>query len=129
MNGKYDWMEFYEAAVLEPSSEILSRRIEAAQNAIGQRVITLAIDEAERRAIIKTLSALAVLKRERRPRYVCYQCLDARDPITTTNGQTFLAKTAVGEIAVTVHSRCVDAWADSNSFKTLVPLRRRRFGQ
>ena len=54
MNGKYDWREFYEAAILEPNSEILSRRIEAAQTAIGQRVITLAIDEAERRAIIKT---------------------------------------------------------------------------
>jgi hypothetical protein len=129
VNGNYDWMEFYEAAVLEPNSEILSRRIVAAQNAIGQRVITLAIDEAERRAIIKTLSALAVSKRERHPRYVCYQCLDTRDPITTTNGQTFLAKTAVGEIAVALHSRCVDAWADNNSFKTLVPLRRRRFGQ
>ena len=49
MNGKYDWMEFYEAAVLETNSEVLSKRIEAAQNAIGQRVITLAIDEAERR--------------------------------------------------------------------------------
>jgi len=129
MNGKYDWMEFYEAAVLETNSEVLSKRIEAAQNAIGQRVITLAIDEAERRAIIKTLSALAVLKRERRPRYVCYQCLDTCDPITSANGQTFLAKTAVGEVAVTLHARCVDAWAESNSFKTLVPLRRRRLGQ
>jgi len=122
-------MQFYEAAVLEPNSEILSKRIEAAQNAIGQRVITLAIDEAERRAIIKTLSALAVLKRERRPRYVCYQCLDTRNPITSANGQTFLAKTAVGEVAVTLQARCVDAWAESNSFKTLVPLRRRRLGQ
>ncbi len=129
MNVKYDWMDFYETAVLEPNSEVLSRRIEAAQNAIGQRVITLAIDEAERRAIIRTLSALAVLKRERRPRYVCYQCLDTHDPITPANGQTFLAKTAVGDVAVTLHSRCVNAWADSNSFKTLVPLRRQSFRQ
>jgi hypothetical protein len=53
VNAQYDWMKFYEAAVLEPNSEVLPERIETAQKAIGQRVRTVAIDEAERRAIVK----------------------------------------------------------------------------
>ncbi|MGA2431659.1 MAG: hypothetical protein ABSH13_24400 [Candidatus Acidiferrum sp.] len=65
MNANYDWMAFYEAAVLETDPRVLPSRIEAAQNAIGQRVIKIAIDDEERRAIVKTLNALAVLKRER----------------------------------------------------------------
>jgi hypothetical protein len=124
MNTSYEWMKLYEAAVLETNTAIIPDRIEAAQNAIGQRVITLTLDEAERRAVVKSLSALAVLKRERRPLCVCYQCLDANDLITPLNGKTFIAKTGMGEISVTLHVRCVNAWADANSFHALVPLRR-----
>jgi hypothetical protein len=58
-------MPFYEAAVLETDPRILPSRIEAAQNAIGQRVITMAIDDQERRDIVQTLNALTTLKRER----------------------------------------------------------------
>jgi hypothetical protein len=124
LNTNYEWMKFYEAAVLETNREALPQRIEAALNAIGQRVVTLALDEAERRAVVKTLNALAVLKRERRPARVCYQCLDANDLITPLNGKTFIAKTGMGEISVKLHMRCANAWADSNSFQALVPLRR-----
>ena len=126
MSANYEWMKFYEAAVLESNPESLPNRIEVAQNAIGQRVITLAVDEAERRAIVKTLDALAILKRERPSRSVCHQCRDAHDLITSMNGTTFLAKTGMGEMKVTLHTRCVDAWAEANSFQTLVPLRRSR---
>ena len=124
MNTSYEWMKLYEAAVLETNREALPQRIEAAQKAIGQRVITLALDEEERRAVVKTLNALAILKRERRPLCVCYQCLDANDLVTPLNGRTFIAKTGVGEISVTLDMRCVSAWADANSFQALMPLRR-----
>jgi hypothetical protein len=124
MKTSYEWMKLYEAAVLETNREALPQQIEAAQNAIGQRVMTLALDEAERRAVVKTLNALAILKRERRPLCVCYQCLDASDLITPLNGRTFIAKTGVVEISVTLHMRCVNAWADANSFQALLPLRR-----
>jgi len=67
MNTHYPWLTFYEAAVLETDPLVLPGRIEAAQNAIGQRVIQIAIDDEERRAVVKTLNALAVLKRERAP--------------------------------------------------------------
>ena len=97
-------MKFYEAAVLETNPEALPQRIEAALNAIGQRVVTLALDEAERRAVIKTLNALAVLKRGRSPGRVCYQSLDANDLITPLNGETFIAKTGKGEISVKLTS-------------------------
>jgi hypothetical protein len=117
-------MRFYEAAVLEANPEFLPDRIESAQNAIGQRVITLAIDEAERRAIVKTLNALAILKRERPSRSVCHQCRDTHDLVTSMNGKTFLAKTEMGEITLTLHTRCLDAWSAENSFLALVPLRR-----
>jgi hypothetical protein len=40
MNVNYEWTQFYEAAVLETNSQALPKRIETAQNAIGQRVIT-----------------------------------------------------------------------------------------
>ena len=88
MNINYEWMKFYEAAVLETNSQALPKRIETAQNAIGQRVITFAVDEAERRAIVKALNALGTLKRERRPQYVCDQCLDSHDPVNPSNGQS-----------------------------------------
>jgi hypothetical protein len=117
-------MKFYIAAVLETHSEVLPERIEAAQKAIGQRVMTVAIDEAERRAIVKTLNALTVLRRERRPRRICHQCLDAHNLIDPLNGTTFLARTGMGEPVVTLHTRCVNAWAEANSFQALVPLRR-----
>ena len=107
MNADYGWMKPYEAAVLETNREALPQRIEAAQNAIGQRVITLALDEV-------TIPSSSV----------CYQCLDANDLITPLNGKTFIAKTGMGEISVTLHMRCVNAWADANSFQALVPLRR-----
>jgi hypothetical protein len=126
MSGNYGWVKFYEAAVLETNPESLPSRIEVAQNAIGQRVITLAVDEAERGAIVKTLNALAILKRERPSRSICHQCRDAHDLVTSMNGKTFLAKTGMGEIAVTLHTRCVNAWADANSFQALVPLRKAR---
>jgi hypothetical protein len=126
VNTNYGWLKLYEAAVLETNPGALSECIEATQNAIGQRVITLALDEAERRMIIKTLNALAILKRERRPLRICHGCLDAHDLVTPLNGQTFLAKTAVGESAVTLHTRCVVDWADKNNFQTLVPLRKAR---
>ncbi len=74
MSANYAWMKFYEAAVLETDPESLLFRIEVAQNAIGQRVITLAVDEADRDAIVKTLNALAILKRERPCRSLCHQC-------------------------------------------------------
>ena len=48
MNPQYDWMKFYEAAVLETHSEALLERIEAAQNAMGRRFVTSAMNEAER---------------------------------------------------------------------------------
>jgi hypothetical protein len=122
----YAWMKLYEAAVLETNAAIIPDRIEAAQNAIGQRVITRAIDEAERRAIFATLNALSVLKRERRPRSVCHQCQDAHDLVTSRNGRTFIVKTAMGEIAVTLHTKCVADWANANSFQVLFPLRNAR---
>jgi hypothetical protein len=119
-------MKFYEAAAVEANSEVLPERIETAQKAIGQRVMTVAIDEAERRAIVKTLNALTILRRERRPRRICHQCLDAHDLVDSLNGATFLARTGVGEIVVTLHTRCLNAWAEANSFQALVPLRRSR---
>jgi hypothetical protein len=126
VNANYGWMNFFEAAILETDSEAMAQRIEVAQNAIGQRVITLEIGEAERRAIIEALNALTILKRERRPQHVCYQCLDAHDPVSPLNGNTFVAKTGMAEIAVTLHTRCVNAWAEANSFQALAPLRRSR---
>jgi hypothetical protein len=63
----YEWMKFYQEAVLETDSGALPFRIAAAQNAIGQRVIRVAVDDAERKAIVATLNALAVLRRERCP--------------------------------------------------------------
>jgi hypothetical protein len=124
MNTSYQWMKLYEAAVLETNTAIIPDRIEAAQNAIGQRVISLALDEAERRAVVKTLNALAILKRERQPLSICHQCLDAHDLVTPLNGRTFLAKTAVGEVTVTLHTQCIAPWADTNAFQVIVPLRR-----
>ena len=124
VNAQYDWMKFYEAAVLEPNSEVLLERIRTAQAAIGQRVMTVAIDEAERRAIVKTLNALTVLQRERRPRRICHQCLDAHDLVDPFNGTTFVVRTGLGETVVTLHTRCLNAWADANSFQALIPLRR-----
>ena len=57
MDTQYGWMRFYIAAVLETNTDAMPARIEAAQNAIGQRVITVVIDEDERRAIVRTLNA------------------------------------------------------------------------
>ena len=126
MNANYEWMELYEAAVLETNPNILPGRIEDAKYALGQRVIKGAIDEAERRAVVKTLNALAVLKRERSVSRnpLCYQCKDTHDLVTPMNGRTFLAKTGVGEISISLHTRCVVNWADANSFRALVPVRR-----
>jgi hypothetical protein len=64
---KYEWMRFYQDAVLETNSEALPFRIAAAQNAIGERVIRVAVDDTERQAIVATLNALAALRRERCP--------------------------------------------------------------
>jgi hypothetical protein len=126
VNDNYKWMELYEAAVLETNPHILPGRIEDAKYALGQRVIKGAIDEAERRAVVKTLNALAVLKRERSVSRnpLCYQCKDMHDLVTPMNGRTFLANTATGERPVSLHTRCLVDWADANSFQALVPLPR-----
>lgn len=128
MSANYEWMKLYEAAVLETNPNVLPGRIEDAKDAIGQRVVKNAINEDERRAVIKTLNALAALKRERSTSRspLCHQCRDTHDPINPWNGKTFLMKTPVGEFVVTLHTRCVENWADANDFQTLVPLRKRR---
>jgi hypothetical protein len=128
VNENYEWMELYEAAVLETNPNILRGRIEDAKYALGQRVIKGAIDEAERRAVVKTLNAL-VLKRERSVSRnpLCYQCKDTRDLVTPTNGRIFLGKNRCREnVHIVAHkdTRCVVDWADANSFRALVPLRR-----
>jgi hypothetical protein len=43
----YEWMKFYHEAVLETDSDALPFRIAAAQNAIGKRVIRVAVDDTE----------------------------------------------------------------------------------
>ena len=128
MNANYEWMELYEAAVLETNPNLLPDRIEDAKYAIGQRVVTCAIDEDERRAVVKALNALAVLKRERSVSRnpLCYQCKDTHDLVTRINGKSFLAKTASGQISISLHTRCVVNWADANSFQALLPVRKRR---
>src|SRR3984893_15779164 len=119
-------MKLYEAAVLETNPNILPGRIEDAKYAIGQRVVKSRLDEDERRAVVKTLNALAVLKRERSVSRnpLCYQCKDTHDLVTPMNGRIFLAKTVAGEISISLHTRCVVNWTDANSFRALVPLRR-----
>ena len=118
----------YEAAILETNPNKLPGRIEDAKYAIGQRVVKSEIDEGERRAVVKALNALAVLKREgsvsRNP--LCYQCKDTHDLVTPMNGRTFLAKTMAGEISISLHTRCVVNWTDANSFQALVPMRKSR---
>jgi hypothetical protein len=128
VHSTYAWTMFYEAAVLETNPNLLPGRIEDAKDAIGQRVVQGVIDEAERRAVVKALNALAVLKRERSisRNPLCYQCKDTHDLVTPTNGRSFLAKTGVGEISISLHTRCVVDWANANSFQSLVPLRKRR---
>jgi hypothetical protein len=61
----YDWMKFYEAAVLETDPKTLPRCIEVAHGAIGKRVMSTRVDDYERGAITSALDALAVLQRER----------------------------------------------------------------
>ena len=108
MNTNYEWMKLYEAAILETNPNKLPGRIEDAKYAIGQRVVKSEIDEAERRAVVKALNALAVLKRERSVSRnpLCYQCKDTHDLVTPMNGRTFLAKTMAGEISISLHTRC-----------------------
>jgi hypothetical protein len=122
---QYEWMKFYEAAVLETDCLSLARRIEAAQNTIGQRVIKINLEDAERREIVRTLNALSVLKRDAYRNPVCHQCKDAHDPVTPINGRTFIAKTTLGESLVPLHTRCVERWAGNHEFQTLVPLRKK----
>jgi hypothetical protein len=126
VNESYGWMKLYEAAVLETNLNILPSRIEDVKDAIGQRVVRGAVDEAEGRAVVKTLNALAVLKRERSvsSNPLCYQCKDTHDLVTRLNGKAFLVRTGAGEICVSLHTRCVVDWAAANSFQALVPLRR-----
>ena len=128
MNVSYEWMNLFEATALETIPNILPRRIEDAKDAIGQRIIKGAIDENERRAVVKTLNALAALKRERSMcrNPLCYQCKDTHDLVTPMNGRIFLVKTSSGKTSISLHTRCVVDWADLNSFQTLVPLRRTR---
>jgi hypothetical protein len=125
MNDQYEWMKFYEAAVLETDLMSLPLRIEAAQNAIGQRVIKIHVEDSERREIVRTLNALSVLKRDAYRNPICHQCKDAHDPVTPMNGRTFIAKTASGESIVPLHTRCVEHWAGVHEFQTLLPLKKR----
>jgi molybdenum-dependent DNA-binding transcriptional regulator ModE len=46
--------------------------------------------------------------------------------VTSVNGQTFLVKTAAGEVAVALHLRCVVDWADRNNCQALARLRTAR---
>lgn len=126
MNDQYDWMRLYEAAVLETDPMLLRGRIEAAQKAIGQRVIKIHIEDSERKAIVRTLNALSVLKRDAYRSQICQQCRDTHDPVTPVNGRTFIAKTALGESHVPLHTRCVELWASAHEFQTLAPLKRTR---
>ena len=125
MNDQYEWMKFYEAAVLETDPESLPYRIEAAQNAIGQRVIKFDLEDSERKEIVRTLNALSLLKRERYRNPVCHQSKDTHDPVTPINGRTFLAKTAWGESLVPLHTRCMEGWAGDHDFQALAPLKKR----
>ena len=126
VHSTYAWMTLYEAAILETNPNLLPGRIEDAKDAIRQRIIKNLIDEAERREVVKALNVLAVLKRgrsaSRNP--LCCQCKDTHDLVTPMNGKSFLAKTASGQIPISLHIRCVVNWADANSFQALVPLRR-----
>jgi hypothetical protein len=125
MNDQYEWMKFYEAAVLETDPMSLPSRIEAARNAIGQRVIKINLEDSERREIVRTLNALSALKRGAYQNPVCHECKDAHGPVTPINGRTFISKTALGESLVLLHTRCVDRWASVHEFQTLAPLRKR----
>ena len=122
MNDQYAWMKFYEAAVLETDPLCLPRRIEAAQHAIGQRVITINLEESERKEIVRTLNALSALKRDANRYPICHQCKDTHEPVTAINGRSFIVKTALGESLVPLHTRCVDRWASDHKFQTLEPL-------
>ena len=124
MNDQYEWIKFYEAAVLETDPESLLRRIEAAQYAIGQRIIKFNVDDSERREIIRTLNALSLLKRERYRNPVCHQCKDTHDPVTSINGRTFIAKTGLSEPLVPLHTRCVEGWTRGHDFQSLAPLKK-----
>jgi hypothetical protein len=122
---QYEWMKFYEAAVLETDSLSLPSRIEAARNAIGQRVVKIHLEDSERREIVRTLNALSALKRDAYRNPICHQCKDAHDPVTPTNGRTLIAKTASGESVVSLHTRCVEDWTGAHEFQTLLPLRKK----
>jgi hypothetical protein len=122
----YDWMKFYEDAVLETDSQALPTRIQAAQRAIGQRVMKAQIDETERRAMVRTLNALTALGRERCAiKYlICAHCKDVNDAVSALNGRTFLARIASGEIVLSLHTRCVNDWAVGNNCVALAPLKK-----
>lgn len=125
----YDWAKFYAAAVLETNAEFLPKRINVAQHAIGQRVMSDHVDDCERRAIVAALKALAVLRRERASgNWLCSQCFDEAVIVTALNGRTFLARTAFGEITVSLHTKCVDQWIQENDCETIVPLKKRHAG-
>jgi hypothetical protein len=128
VNTNYEWMKLYETAILKTNPNKLPDRIEDTKYAIGQRVVKSEIDEGERRAVVKALNALAVLKRERSVSRnpLCHQCKDTHDLVTPMNGRTFLAKSGAGDISISLHTRCVVNWADANSFRALVPMRKSR---
>jgi hypothetical protein len=83
VNADYDWTKWYEAAVLETNPNRMTDRIEDAKLAIANRVVKSAIDRDERRAVVKALNALSVLKRE------------------------WSVKTGTRESAISLHTRCV----------------------
>jgi hypothetical protein len=59
-------------------------------------------------------------------RCVCDHCNDVSDLVSPFNGSTVVARTTHCEVIVALHTRCEQAWADKNSCRTLVPLRKRR---
>jgi hypothetical protein len=126
VSTNYDWTKSYVAAVLETDPEALANHIETAQRAIGKRVVEAAIDENERRAIVAALNALTLLGRKRctYPYPKCAQCRDENDVVTPLNGKTFLVETRSGQLVISLHLRCVDAWALGNDCQTLMPLKK-----
>lgn len=121
MREQYDWIKFYEAAVLETDPTSLPSRIEAAQKAIGQRVIKSKIEDSERREIVRTLNALSVLKRDAYRNSICHQCKDAHDPGTPIDGRTFISRTALGASLVPLHTRVLSVGRAPMSFKRSHP--------
>lgn len=57
------------------------------------------------------------------PRFICAQCSDVSDIVTSRNGKTLIARLNTGETIVSLHDRCTEAWAVQNDCRALLPLR------